>query len=220
MPCLNEHISVGRLVRESFSVIDQLGLSGEVVVCDNGSTDGSGLSARTAGARVVQQKKRGYGLSVRTAMAVATGNVIAVMDADGSYDPRDLGALVAPIDRGQVDFVRGCRFATPISPQAMTFARRRIGNPVLTAVLRRASGASWRDGQSGMWAVSASTYRKLHLVADGMEFAHEILFEVQRVGARTAEVPIDYLPRHGRSKLRPVRDGLRHLNFLYRRRGY
>jgi glycosyltransferase involved in cell wall biosynthesis len=217
MPCLNEHSSVAGLVSESFAMFRRIGLAGEVVVCDNGSTDGSGPLAEAAGAKVVREESRGYGRSVRTGLNAATGRFIAVLDADGSYDPHDLGALLGPLLAADADFVRGCRFAAPIMPGTMPFSRRWIGNPALTAALRLVSGTTWQDGQSGMWAITAKTYRDLRLAADGMEFAHEVLFEVQRVSARTAEIPIAYRPRHGRSKLRPIRDGLRHLTFLYRR---
>jgi glycosyltransferase involved in cell wall biosynthesis len=217
MPCLNERDSVAGLVSESLAAVRRIGLAGEVVVCDNGSTDGSGSLAEVAGAKVVREEGRGYGRSVRAGLNAATGRFIAVLDADGSYDPRDLDALLGPLLAAEADFVRGCRFAAPIAPGTMPFTRRRIGNPALTAALRLVSGTSWQDGQCGMWAVTATTLRDLSLAADGMEFAHEVLFEVQRVGARTAEIPIDYRPRHGRSKLRPIRDGVRHLTFLYRR---
>ena len=214
LPCRNERHSVGRVVRESLLAIDQLGLTGEVVVCDNGSIDSSGQLALDAGAKVVHQQARGYGLSVRTALSAASGSVIAVMDADGSYSPHDLAELVLPVMSGEVEYTRGSRFVAAPPPDAMGFARRRIGNPILTALLRAAGGRGWSDGQSGMWAVARATYGRLDLRSEGMEFAHEIVLEIRRVGASTSEIPIGYLPRQGRSKLRPIRDSIRHVRFL------
>ncbi|XVV08857.1 glycosyltransferase family 2 protein [Actinoplanes sp. CA-131856] len=216
LPCLNERSSVGEVVRHSLATLERLRLPGEVVVCDNGSHDGSADLARSAGARVVLQPVRGYGISVLTAAAAASGRVLVVMDADGSYSCDDIGHLVAPVLSGHVDYARGSRFSDGTSPRAMTFGRRYIGNPALTALLRHVGGTAWTDGQSGMWAISADLLQKMNLRSRGMEFAHEMLLEIQRSGARWVEIPIEYLPRQGRSKLRPVRDGVRHLSFLWR----
>lgn len=214
MPCLNEAASVGACIEKAWEGIRRTGLSGEVVVSDNGSTDGSVDVAVAAGARVVSQPERGYGNAYRKGFAEARGRYIIMGDSDGSYDFTQLDRLVEPLRDGRYDYVLGSRFAGQILPGAMPWSHRYIGNPVLTGVLNRLFKAGSSDAHSGMRAFTADAYRRMALQSAGMELASEIVINAAKVGLRGTEVPITYHPREGESKLHSVRDGWRHLRFM------
>ncbi len=213
MPCLNEAESVARCVERAASAIGRTGLSGEVIVCDNGSTDGSDELARQAGATVVYEPERGYGSAYLRGFAAAGGSFIVMGDADESYDFAEIPNLLAKLREGY-DYVVGSRFAGKILPGAMPWTHRYIGNPVLTGLLNFLFGTKLSDAHSGLRAMTKEAQHRLGLRCTGMELASEIAIRAAQVGLRTIEVPIAYHPRAGSSKLRPLRDGLRHLSYM------
>jgi hypothetical protein len=213
MPCLNEEESVGRCVAKAFEGIRRTGLHGEVVVADNGSTDGSVPIALAAGARVVHATARGYGNAYLKGFSEARGRYIVMGDSDDTYDFTRLDELVQPLTRGY-DYVLGSRFEGQIKKGAMTFSHRYIGNPVLTATLNRFFGLKSSDAHSGMRAFTRDAIDRMDLRCEGMEFASEIVIKAGRAKLRVAEVPIVYHPRVGETKLQTFRDGWRHLRFM------
>lgn len=214
MPCLNEQRSVGICVAKALEGIRRTGLSGEVVVVDNGSTDDSVAVAVAAGARVVHQSRRGYGNAYRKGFESARGRFLVMGDSDDTYDFSQLDRLVTPLLDGRHDYVLGSRFAGKILPGAMPWSHRYVGNPVLTGLLNRFFKLRSSDAHSGMRAFTRESYRRMNLRCEGMEFASEIVINAARAGLRVTEVPITYHPRTGESKLHSFRDGWRHLRFM------
>jgi glycosyltransferase involved in cell wall biosynthesis len=214
MPCLNEEDSVGICVAKALEGIRRTGLSGEVVISDNGSTDNSVAVALAAGARVVHQPRRGYGNAYLKGFSEATGRMIVMGDSDDTYDFSELDRLVEPLASGQADYVLGSRFGGEILKGAMTWSHRYVGNPILTGVLNRFFGLKSSDAHSGMRAFTREALDRMALRCEGMEFASEIVVKAAKAGLRVAEVPIVYHPRVGESKLNGVRDAWRHLRFM------
>jgi len=213
MPCLNEEDSVGICVRKAWDGLRAAGLSGEVIVCDNGSTDRSVIEAMAAGARVVHQPNRGYGNAYLKGFSVARGRIIVMGDSDDSYDFTVIPELVKPIADGY-DYVLGSRFAGQIRPEAMSWSHRHIGNPILTKILNILFRLKVSDAHSGFRALTRTALDKMALQCEGMEFASEIVVKAARAKLRTVEIPITYHPRIGESKLNALRDAWRHVRFL------
>jgi glycosyltransferase involved in cell wall biosynthesis len=213
MPCLNEEDSVGICVRKAWDGIQATGLSGEVIVADNGSTDRSVIEAMAAGARVVHQPDRGYGNAYLKGFSLARGRIIVMGDSDDSYDFTVIPELVKPIADG-FDYVLGSRFAGQIRPEAMSWSHRRIGNPILTKILNILFRLKVSDAHSGFRALTRTALDKMALQCEGMEFASEIVVKAARARLSTIEVPITYHPRIGESKLNALRDAWRHVRFL------
>lgn len=213
MPCLNEEASVAQCVAGALRGIARTGLSGEVVVCDNGSSDRSVEVARAAGAVVVEENRRGYGNAYRRGFAAARGAFLVMGDSDCSYDFSRLDELVTPLLAGY-DYVLGSRFAGEMLPGAMPWSHRYLGNPLLTGALNRLFGLKTSDAHSGMRAFTREAYLQMALRCEGMEFASEVVISAARRGLRMTEVPITYHPRVGDSKLRGLRDALRHLRYM------
>lgn len=214
IPCLNEENSIGIVVEKARQILREMGISGEVIVADNGSTDRSTEIARSLGARVVEVPVKGYGSALRGGIEAARGRSIVIGDADDSYDFLETPRLLAPLREGY-DLVIGSRFRGTILPGAMRWSSR-IGNPVVTAILNLLSGSRISDSQSGMRAFTREAWRRLRLQSTGMEFASEMLIQARRAGLRIAEVPITFHPdRRGRPPhLHPIRDGWRHLKLM------
>ena len=201
MPCLNEEDSVAECVRWALEGIAKTGLDGEVIVCDNGSTDRSVELAEAAGARVVHQPARGYGNAYLKGFASSHGRYIVMGDSDLTYDFRRLDELVAPLVDGRADYVLGSRFAGQIKRGAMTFSHRYIGNPVLTRILNVFFGLRSTDAHSGLRAFTREAFERMDLRCEGMEFASEIVIKAGQGRLRVSEVPIEYHPRVGETKL-------------------
>ena len=214
LPCLNEAESVGVVVRNALAALRSAGLSGEVVVADNGSVDGSQSVAESAGARVIAATKRGYGAAVHAGMEAARGRVLVMADADGTYPMESLPELVRPVLDGDRDMVIGARIHADLAAQAMPWMHRHVGTPVLTRLVNRLGGSQVSDSQSGMRAISASAYRRLGMRTPGMEYASEMILRSARLQLRVGEMPITYRARVGESKLRTIPDGWRHLRFI------
>lgn len=195
--------------------IDAHGLAAEIIVADNGSTDGSREIARRSGARVVEVADKGYGSALMGGFDAARGRFLVMGDADGSYDFGEAMALVEKLREGH-DLVMGSRFRGRILPGAMPWKHRWIGNPVLSAVGRVLFRAPVSDFHCGLRALTRDAYRRMALRTSGMEFASEIVVKAVVNDMRVAEVPITLHP-DGRSRpphLRSWRDGWRHLSFL------
>jgi len=213
LPCLDEERAVGRVVDEAWEGIDSVGGDGEVIVVDNGSADRSAEIAREHGARVVHESRRGYGSAYLRGLAEARGEIIVMADADGTYPLRDLSAFVEAIDDG-ADLALGSRFHGRIHRGAMPWAHRWIGNPVLTAILNVFFGVRVSDAHCGLRAIRRSVLSTLRLQSIGMEFASEMILKAAKRKLHVADIPIDYRPRIGESKLDTWRDGWRHLRFM------
>ena len=213
MPCLNEAASVARCVAQALAALERAGLSGEVVVADNGSEDGSPALAADAGARVVHATTRGYGAAYLAGLRAARGRYLVLGDADGTYDFAAVPAFVAKLRQGH-DLVLGSRFAGQILPGAMPWLHRYVGNPVLTGILGLFFGQRVSDAHCGMRALTRDALDRMRLRTSGMEFASEMIAMASRQGLTVGEIPITYHPREGESKLRSFRDGWRHLRFM------
>ena len=174
MPCLNEEESVGICVKKALAGLAACGVVGEVIVCDNGSSDNSVEVARSAGARVVNETARGYGNAYLRGFDTATGRIIVMGDSDDSYDFTQLRALVNKINEGY-DYVLGSRFGGEIRRGAMSWSHRYIGNPILTTVLNRFFGLKSSDAHSGMRAFTREALDRMALRCEGMEFASEMV---------------------------------------------
>jgi cellulose synthase/poly-beta-1,6-N-acetylglucosamine synthase-like glycosyltransferase len=213
MPCLDEAQTVGVCVAKARAWLERSGYPGEVIVVDNGSTDGSVALAEEAGARVVHERRRGYGQAYLRGFAEARGEFVVMGDSDDTYDFSDLSRLVEPLRRG-AEMVVGNRFAGGISAGAMPWAHRYIGSPIINFVIRLFFGTRIGDSQSGLRAFRRSVPEQLGLRSSGMELASEMIVSASRAGLRIEEVPAPYAVRQGESKLNTLRDGWRHLRFL------
>jgi glycosyltransferase involved in cell wall biosynthesis len=212
LPCLNEEETVASCVRKARTWFERAGVRGEVIVVDNGSTDRSREEALSAGARVIEEPRRGYGNAHLRGFSEARGEVIVMADADDTYDLLDLDPLMAPIREGY-DMTVGNRLDS-LEPGSMTWSHRMIGTPVINFLLRRFAGARIGDSQCGLRAFTKDAYRRMGLTSPGMELASEMILKAFRRGMKVAEAPIPYAVRKGESKLNTFRDGWRHLRFL------
>lgn len=215
LPCLNEARTITGCVREAMDALAASGIAGEVVVADNGSTDGSQDLATRAGARVVPITAKGYGNALRGGIAAARGRFILMGDADGSYDFSHLSRFVERLRAG-ADLVMGNRFRGGIEPGAMPWKNRHIGNPVLSFIGRLFFRTGIGDFHCGLRAFTTDAYRRMDLRTTGMELASEIVIKSVLFGLRVEEVPT-VLRKDGRDRpphLRPWRDGWRHLRFM------
>ncbi|MEJ6511300.1 MAG: glycosyltransferase family 2 protein [Acidimicrobiales bacterium] len=215
LPCLNEAETLAVCIRKAKGSIEGLGINGEVVIADNGSTDGSQDIARAEGARVVDVPIRGYGAALTAGIADAKGRFVIMGDADDSYDLSNLGPFVEAL-RGGADLVMGNRFAGGIEPGAMPALHRYLGNPVLTAVGRVLFRSPVKDFHCGLRGFRRDAILELDLRTTGMEFASEMVVKATLNNLNIVEVPTTLSP-DGRSRpphLRTWRDGWRHLRFL------
>jgi glycosyltransferase involved in cell wall biosynthesis len=184
------------------------------VVVDNGSSDRSAAVARVAGARVVEEPRRGYGSAYLRGFAEARGRYLVMGDADGSYDFGDLARFVEPLRAGEAELVIGDRLGGEIRPGAMPWSHRWIGNPALSGMLRLLFRTRISDSHCGMRSITREAYDRLALRTTGMEFASEMVVSALREGLAVREIPITYHPREGESKLVGTRDAWRHVRFM------
>jgi glycosyltransferase involved in cell wall biosynthesis len=212
IPCLNEAGSIEACVHAARKALRDGNYHGEVVVVDNGSTDSSGELAAAAGARVISEPRRGYGQAYLAGLAAAKGEYIVMLDADLTYDIRELPRFIDALEDGG-DLVLGNRLQQ-LSPGAMPWLHRYVGNPLLTGMLNRLFGTEVDDAHCGMRAIRREALPRLELRSTGMEFASEMVLRAAKEGLDIRQFPIEYLPRQGESKLATWRDGWRHLRFL------
>jgi glycosyltransferase involved in cell wall biosynthesis len=215
MPCLDEAETVAVCVAKARAYLRRSAISGEVLVVDNGSVDGSPRIAEQAGARVILEHHSGYGNALRAGIVAARGRYVIMGDADDSYDFTALDPFVASL-RGGADLVMGNRFLGGIAPQAMPALHRYLGNPLLSGIGRLFFRSPVGDFHCGLRGFRREAMAGLGLTAGGMEFASEMVVRATVEGLRIAEVPTTLSPdgRTRRPHLRSFRDGWRHLRFL------
>lgn len=215
MPCLNEESTIGVCIEKAMNALERMGVPGEVVVSDNGSTDPSVEIAESLGARVVHQEVKGYGSAYLKGFSEARGHYIVMGDSDNTYDFNELERFVEPLCNGY-DLVMGNRFTGAILPGAMPWHHQHIGNPVLSGILNLLFRTGIGDVHCGMRAFTTDALERMHLQTTGMEFASEMVINASKAGLRMTEVPITYHPRPegSEAKLRSFRDGWRHLRFM------
>jgi hypothetical protein len=215
MPCLNEAETLATCIAKAISYLERSGVQGEVLIADNGSTDGSQAIALAAGARVVAIASKGYGSALLGGIREARGRYVIMGDSDDSYDFGDLDAFIDKLRDGH-DLVMGNRFKGGIKPGAMPPLHRYLGNPVLTTIGRIFFRSPCGDFHCGLRGVDRAAMLELDLQAPGMEFASEMVVKATINHLKIAEVPTTLSP-DGRSRpphLRSWRDGWRHLRFL------
>jgi glycosyltransferase involved in cell wall biosynthesis len=215
MPCLNEAETLAACIRKAQSYLDRSGVSGEIVIGDNGSTDGSQQIATSLGARVISIPIRGYGAALYGAISAAEGRYCIMGDADDSYNFEKLDAFVDKLRQGY-DLVMGNRFQGGILPGAMPWKNRYIGNPILSTIGKILFHAEVGDFHCGLRGFSKSAFERMDLRTTGMEFASEMVIKAKLMGMKMTEVPTTLSP-DGRSRpphLLPYRDGWRHLRFM------
>jgi len=216
MPCLNEAGTIASCIEAAQRFLRDNAIAGEIVVGDNGSTDGSREIARSLGVRVIDVPTRGYGAACSAAADAANGRYIIMGDSDRSYDFYHLTPFLEALRQG-ADLVMGNRFRGGIAPGAMPFKNRYIGNPFLTAVGRLLFSSKIGDFHCGLRGFTAATFAKRDLKSTGMEFASEMALKAELIGLTVAEVPTTLMPdgRTRKPHLRPWRDGWRHLRLMF-----
>jgi hypothetical protein len=215
MPCLNEAATLGGCVKEALRALKLQQIAGEVIVADNGSTDGSQALATRLGARVVEVTEKGYGRALQGGIAEARGRYILMGDSDGSYDFTHARRFVQKLREGW-DIVMGNRFLGGVEPGAMPWKNRYIGNPLLSGLGRLFFRCPVGDFHCGLRAFSKAAYEKLELRTGGMEFASEMVIKATLFKLKMTEIATTLRP-DGRNRpphLRPWRDGWRHLRFM------
>ena len=219
IPCLNEADTIGTCVAKAQRALDESGIAGEIVVADNGSTDGSQDIARTRGARVIGVATKGYGSALMGGIAAARGRYIIMGDADDSYDFLEVPRFIEKLRQGY-ELVQGCRLPSGggrVLPGAMPFLHRWWGNPMFSALARRWFDAPIHDVYCGLRGFTKEAQQRLQQRCTGMEFATEMIIKASLYGVKTAEVPITLHPDGRRSQarhLRTFRDGWRTLRFF------
>ncbi len=215
MPCLNEAETLAVCIRKAMGFFEKHGVQGEVVIADNGSTDGSQKIAVEEGARVVDVEAKGYGSALRGGIESAKGTYVIMADSDDSYDFSDLMPFLESLRAGS-DLVMGNRFRGGIKKGAMPPLHRYLGNPVLTAIGRVFFRSKAGDFHCGLRGFSKEAFYRMELRTTGMEFASEMVVKATLKGMKIEEVPTTLSP-DGRSRpphLRSWRDGWRHLRFM------
>ena len=215
MPCLNEAETLEICISKARTFLERSGISGEIVIGDNGSTDGSPEIASRCRARVVNVSVRGYGAALYGAIMATQGKYCVVGDSDDSYDFTRLSDFVEKLRAG-ADLVVGNRFLGGIAPGAMPWQNRHIGNPILSGIGRFLFGCPIRDFHCGLRAFSKDAFLRMDLRTTGMEFASEMIIKATLMGLKVVEIPTTLSPA-GRTRvphLRPYRDGWRHLRFM------
>lgn len=215
LPCLNEERTIGACIEKALRSFAELGVRGEVLVADNGSTDRSVEIARSLGARVITQPVRGYGAALQRGIEAARGRIIVIGDADDTYDWSAIAPFVRKVADGY-DLVVGNRFRGGIAPGAMPWLHRYLGNPVLSAIARLAFRVDLGDVHCGMRAFTREAFERMGTATPGMEYATEMVANAAYQGLKIAEVPTRLYPdrRDRPPHLRTFRDGWRHLSFM------
>ncbi|MFQ5739872.1 MAG: glycosyltransferase family 2 protein [Acidobacteriota bacterium] len=211
IPCLNEEEGIQKVLARIPTFVD------EVIVVDNDSTDGTSGIAERMGARVINEKVRGYGRAYKTGLMHACGDIIVTLDGDHSYPVDALSYLIEALLHSRVGFVSASRF--PVQDSGAMSLTSLVGNKLLSAMMSILFLHRFRDSQSGMWIFYKDALRKMRLRSDGMAFSEEIKIEAhlnKEIGFK--EIPINFSNRAGEKKLKPLRDGWDNLLFLFRKR--
>jgi glycosyltransferase involved in cell wall biosynthesis len=215
MPCLDEAETLAECVEKVQRVFRDWNIAGEIIVADNGSTDGSPSIASRLGARLVHVKQRGYGSALRGGIAAARGKYVIIGDADSSHDLTQIPVFLAKLREGY-DLVIGNRFKGAIQPGAMAPLHRYLGTPVLAGISRLLFRSACGDQQCGFRGFSRAAFSRMRLRSSGMEFASEMVLKASCLGLRVAEIPTTQFPaqRARPPHLRTWRDGWRHLRLM------
>lgn len=213
MPCLDEEEAIGVCIQKIQATFEAASIDGEIVVCDNGSTDASVEIAESMGARVVHQSNRGYGRAYLKGFAAARGRYLVMGDADDTYDFTMIPRFLEALENNAYDFVTGSRYLGH-GDANITTLHRYFGNPALTRILNLLFGTDYTDVYCGFRAFSRVAYERIRPVSPGMEFNLELAINAGLAGLRTKEIPITLSPRKGESKLRTFRDGWRSLRMM------
>jgi glycosyltransferase involved in cell wall biosynthesis len=215
IPCLNEAETIESCITKAFNSFTEMGISGEVVVVDNGSTDDSVKIAKNTGARVVTEDSRGYGSALKRGIREARGKYIIMGDADNTYDFSEIKDFVKLLREG-ADLVMGSRLRGKVHPKAMPWLHRRVGTPVLTKVINLFFNVKISDVNCGLRGFKKEAVEKLDLRCRGMEFASEMVAKAGQKKLHIKEIPIDYYAAPGSRtpNLRSFSDGWRHLRFM------
>lgn len=219
MPCLNEIKTVGECVDTALKYVKDHNLNGEVIVVDNGSTDGSGEEAKAHGAIVIKENRKGYGSAIRKGLKYSSGAVVVIGDCDTTYDFSDLDGFYYMIADGGYDMVIGNRFARKMEKGAMPITHN-IGVKFLSLAGRLAFKTDVYDFHCGLRSISRKALEQVRYGTIGMEFATEMIAEAARHNLTIHQIPIDLKTcrYERRSKLNAVRDGIRHLTYIIRER--
>ncbi|MEB3312052.1 MAG: glycosyltransferase family 2 protein [Snowella sp.] len=215
MPCLNEYQTLPQCIAKAQEMIDKLQIAGEIIVADNGSTDGSQKLAESLGARVVDVPIRGYGAALIWGIRAAKGTYIVMGDSDDSYDFREAAAMIEKLQQGY-DLCMGSRLRGKIMPGAMPFLHRYLGTPVLTMIVDWLFQAPFSDVNCGMRAFTKEAFLQMEMESTGMEFASEMLVKASILRLKATEIPIT-LHKDGRDRrphLKTWSDGWRHLKYI------
>lgn len=215
LPCLNEEQTLATCIAKAQASFRAMGIAGEVIVADNGSTDCSIEIATAMGARVVREQRRGYGAALQCGIRESRGRIVIIGDADDSYDWSAIEPFVRKLEEGY-DLVMGNRFLGGIMPGAMPHLHRYLGNPVLSKVARIAFRVRIGDFHCGMRAFTRDAFERMRPETNGMEFATEMIANAAYQGLRICEIPTTLYPdkRNRAPHLRSFRDGWRHLRFI------
>jgi glycosyltransferase involved in cell wall biosynthesis len=213
MPCLNEEAAIGACIEKIQRALAGAGINGEIVVCDNGSTDASVSIAERMGARVVHQPHRGYGNAYLKGFAAARGRYLIMGDADDTYDFSLIPQFLDALNAKGYDFVTGSRYLEG-GDKHVTRLHRFVGNPALTAILNLLFGTRYTDVYCGFRGFTREAYDRIRPVSPGMEFNLELAINARLAGLKIREIPIELGPRKGESKLRTFRDGWRSLRMM------
>ena len=213
IPCLNEEKTIESCIRKAKTSFARAKLDGEIIVVDNGSSDGTIEIAQRAGAVIIKEAVKGYGSALRSGIEAAKGKYIVMGDGDDTYDFTGIDNFVAKLKEGY-DLVMGSRFKGKILPGAMTWSHRYIGNPILSGMLTLFFGGTISDSHCGLRAFTREAYKIMELHTTGMEFASEMVIHCLKKKLKIAEIHITYHPRLGESKLDSFNDAWRHMRFM------
>ena len=213
LPCRNEENTIAKCITQIKKVFDKEKIRGEIIVSDS-SSDSSPIISKKQGATVVKHNLQGYGIAILKGIEKAKGTLIAIGDADGTYDFRELPLMIDKINNQGYDFVIGSRLKGAIEKGAMPWHHKHIGNPVLSVLLNIFFSTHVSDAHSGFRLITKDSLDKLNLKTTGMEFASEMIIKAAKLRLKIAEVPITYSKRIGKSKLNSFSDGWRHLRFM------
>jgi glycosyltransferase involved in cell wall biosynthesis len=217
-PTLNEELTIGICIKKALKLFDILNLNGEILVSDGFSVDRTVEIAMSLGARVIYQDGKGYGNAYISGFKKAKGKILVMADADNTYDILELPKFIRPLQDNIADFVIGNRFRGTLQPGAMPWLCRYIGNPILGKILEILFRTGISDPHCGMRAFTKEAFIKMNPSCNGMAFASELVVRAKRSNLRILEVPINYYPRVGSSKLNPLRDGFQHLLYMLKAR--
>lgn len=212
-PCLNEEQTLSSCIDQARAAIKRVKLKGEILVVDNGSTDSSIQIAKKKKVNLVIEPKKGYGRAYLTGFKKISGKYVVIADCDGTYTFDQLGQFINLLEK-EFGFVNGSRIKGEIKKGAMPILHRYIGVPFLSWLVNSLYDTRFSDAHCGIRAFRRSALKKMNLSSEGMEFASELIIKSRIYNISSTEIPVSYLPRLGKSKLRMVRDGFRHLFYI------